>query len=320
MRELKNKITAPQLFCLVFCYMLAGLRLHGAKSLAATLFVCLFCACVCVVCAAAHESCGSFAGLCRAALGKFGYALQALGAVLLSLPLLATLAELSRGAANFYESASPAVFLLALVSLMLLAAAKGFCTLGRFCELCTFPLAFLLPLSLLGGGGETPSLDFTQEDLQACFAAVGAVPVFYSLYLRNASPGEQSDFARASAFRPAPAFCGVLAVFAAGLVHVFLIFTGAGSVLSSFLFWFIALGRLFAFSLAAGDILSLPESGRAMCAKKTAAFAAVCAVVWLISPLFPAAFGTALAACNVVFPCIVFAAEFLGRSYGRAKI
>lgn len=319
MPDLKNKITAPQLFCLVFCYMLAGFRLHGGASVAATLFVCLFCACVCVVCAAAHESCGSFAALCRSVFGTYGYVLRAPCAVVLALPFLASLWELAKGAANFYENGQAFAVLPVLVILCVMAQLRGFSTLGRFAELCVFPLAILLPLSLLGGGGETPSLALGQEDLPACFAAVGAVPVFFSLYLRHAKTDEQSDFARASSFRPAPALCGVLAVFAAGLVHIFLVFTGAGSVLSSFLMWFPALGRLFAFSFSIGDVLALPESGRAVCAKKIAVFAALCAAVWALSVLFPWFFGAALAVCNVVFPCVVFAAVILGQSYGRRK-
>ncbi len=315
MTELKNKITAPQLFCLVFCYMLAGFRLHGGAGVPATFFVCLFCACVCVACAAVCGECGTFSGLCRSALGKFGFLLRALAAVLLALPFLATLSELAKGAANFYENGRAAAVLPVLILLCVLALSRGFCTIGRFAELCAFPLALLLPLSLLGGGGETPVLALTQEDVPACFAAVGAVPVFFSLYVRAASPCEQSEAARVSAFHPSPVLCGVLGVFAAGGVHLFLVSVGAGSVLSSFLVWFVCLGRLFAFSLCAGDVLGLPESGVEACARKSAVFATVCAAVWLASARFPAFFGAALAVGNVALPCAVFAAQTLGRAY-----
>ncbi len=315
MADLKNKITAPQLFCLVFCYMLAGFRLHGGTGVPATLFVCLFCACVCVVCAAAGEGCGSFACLCREAFGKCGFLLRALAAVLLALPLLATLSELAKGAASFYENGRTAAVLPALILLCVLALWRGFCTIGRFAELCAFPLALLLPLSLLGGGGEALTLALGQEDVPACFAAVGAVPVFFSLYLRVASPSEQSEPARASGFQPSPVLCGVLGVFAAGGVHLFLACVGAGSVLSSFLIWFICLSRLFAFSLSAGDVLGLPESGGTLCARKSALFAAVCAAMWLTSAHFPTFFGAALATCNVALPCAVFAAAMLRKSF-----
>ncbi len=315
MAELKNKITAPQLFCLVFCYMLAGFRLHGGASVPATLFVCLFCACVCVVCAAASENCASFEELCRSAFGRCGFALRAFAAVLLALPFLASLSELAKGAANFYENGNPVAVIPVLVLLCILALSRGFCAAGRYAELCVFPLALLLPLSLLGGGGEVPRFVFAQEDVPACFAVVGAVPVFFSLYLRAVKADERSDFARASGFQPGFVLCGVLGVLAAGAVHLFLVSTGAGSVLSSFLIWFLCLGRLFAFSLSVGDVFALAESRADVCAKKCAVFAAVCAVIWVISALLPYFFGAALAVGNVVFPCAVFAAAMLCRAY-----
>ena len=320
MENVKNKISAPQLFCLVFCYVLAGLRLHGAKSIAATLFVCLFCVCVCVVCAAVCENFGSFSALSCAVMGKAGFVFRASGVLLLALPLIATLYEMARGAANFYENGHVGAFLPSLILLAVFAAAKGFCALGRFGELCVFPLAFLLPLSLLGGGGHGVSLAFGQEDVAACFAAFGGAPVFFSLYLRCAGQSEQSEFAAASSFSPEPVACGVSAVLAAGLVHIFLLFTGAGSVLSSFLFWFIALGRLFAFSLSVGDVLSLPESGRADASKRLAAFAAACTAVWILSARFASVCGAALAVLNVLFPCAVFAVCFLRQSYGKMRV
>ncbi len=315
MTDLKNKITASQLFCLVFCYMLAGFRLHGGASVPATLFVCLFCACVCVVCAAVCEGCGSFAVLCRAAFGKCGFLLRGIGLCLLALPFLATLSELAEGAGNFYENGRAAAILPVLLALCVLALSRGFCVVGRFAELCAFPLVLLLPLSLLGGGGETPVLALAQEDVPACFAAVGAVPVFFSLYLRAASPCEQSEASRASAFHPSPMLCGVLGVFAAGVVHMLLVSAGAGSVLSSLFVWFICLSRLFAFSLSAGDVLGFPESEKADCARKSAVFAAVCAAVWLASARFPTFFGAALAVGNVALPCAVFAAQTLRHAY-----
>ena len=136
MREMENKITAPQLFCLVFCCVFSGIRLYCGESFVAVLFVCLFCAVVCVVSAAVSESCGSFYELCRAAFGKCGFILRAFCVFLLALPLSAALSELARGAAAFYENGSVGAVLTAAIFLCVFAAAKGICTLGRFCELC----------------------------------------------------------------------------------------------------------------------------------------------------------------------------------------
>ena len=124
MREMENRITAPQLFCLVFCCVFSGLRLYCGESFAAVLFVCLFCAVVCVVSAAVSESCGSFYELCRAAFGKCGFILRAFCVFLLALPLLAALSELAHGAAGFYEKGSVGAVLSAAVFLCVFAAAK----------------------------------------------------------------------------------------------------------------------------------------------------------------------------------------------------
>ena len=320
MEETRNKITAPQLFCLVFCYVFAGLRFYCGKKLASVLFVCLFSACVCVVSAVARGRFCLFSSLCRTAFGGFGAVVRAFAVILLALPLSAALDSLARGVSSFYENDCVGAVLTAAVFLCVFAASKGICTLGRFCELCVLPLALVLPLSLLGGGGGEVDVAFGTEEIDACFAAFGGAPVFFSLYLRCAKREEQSDFARASAFSPQPAACGVLGVLAAGAVHIFLIFTGAESVLSSFLLWFPALGRIFAFVLSVCDVLSLPECEKTERAKKTAVFAAASAAVWLVSSHVANGVGTALAVCNVVFPCAVFAVCFLRQSYGKMRV
>jgi hypothetical protein len=315
MEETRNKITAPQLFCLVFCCVFPGLRLYCGESFAAVLFVCLFCAVVCVVSAAASDGYGSFSTLCRTAFGGFGAVVRAFAVILLALPLSAALDSLARGVSSFYEKDCVGAVLTAAVFLCVFAASKGICTLGRFCELCVFSLALVLPLSLLGGGGGEVDVAFGTEEIDACFAAFGGAPVFFSLYLRCAKREEQSDFARASAFSPQPAACGVLGVLAAGAVHIFLIFTGAESILSSFLLWFAALGRIFAFVLSVCDVLSLPECEKTERVKKTAIFFAVYAAVWLVSARLPEKFGLLLAVCNVVFSCAVFVAIMMKKSF-----
>ena len=183
--------------------------------------------------------------------------------MLVSLPFAKDVVSFAKSADKFYDGGNAFLIIGALAFLCVYASAKGICVSARFSELCVFPLICVLPLSLLGGGKGGFDTAFSESLLFESFFIMGAVPVFFSLFLRNTDRAQMSDFARSSSFHPPAVLCGISAVVLAALAHIFLRLNGAESVLSSFFLSFFSLARLLVFSASALDILGIPESADA---------------------------------------------------------
>ena len=286
MSENKFLVSAPQVFCSVFFYLLSGMMLFCGGSLPAALFSALFCALLCAVHASLCGESSSFR-LYNTVFGKCGTVFRYIAAFFASLPFCRTLLALSASAAVFHSGISSRALAPALAILCLFAVAKGFTRAARFCELCVFPLILAVLLSLLGGEGSGLSFNLGADTVFSAFEIIGAAPIFLSLYLRSATAqnGKISVYAENSTFRPSPLSAGVFASLSAPCVYAYFCLTGVGNILFSFLAWFFALARLSVFTLTLAELLAFPEKGKGA---QSAFVALAFSSFWLIfANLFP---------------------------------
>ena len=305
MPERKFCLSSPQLFCLLFFHLLSGMMLFCGGELFPALFAALFAACVCV---AASAVCGGFcssAELFGAAFGKLGAPLRYTAAFFASLPLARTLLAFSAEISSFYGEQNAAAFAPVLALFACLALSRGFHRASRFAELCVFALVGALLLALFGGG-DGVKLDFSESALFSALEAVGASPLFFSLYLRHASRESEkmSDFAKNSAFHPSPLASGLCAVLSSLAVYAFFCFAAQESILFSLLSWFFALSRILLLSLCLADLTAYPEKSEG--AKRAFVSSLFCAFWLIFGAIFPNTTAVSGVFAAVLFPCIVF--------------
>ena len=259
MNEKIFSLSAYQLFCLLFFYLLSGMMLFCGGSLFAALFASFFTACLCFVANAISRRRFSSASLYGELFGSLGTPIRLVCAFIAFLSLLRAIFAVSSEISAFYGSEKalvPAPFLL---FLCIFAVWNGFSRASRFSELCVFALALACLLALFGGG-EGLHLGFAEAELFSAFDVIGAPAIILSAYLRCVTPesGKMSSFAKNSAFHPSPLTSGVFASLAAPAVYSFFCFAGQ-NVLFSLLSWFIFLSRPFLISIGISDLISCPQ-------------------------------------------------------------
>jgi hypothetical protein len=307
-------ISTPQLFWLIFAYVLGGLMLHCGGDFASALFACLFSVCLCVIASALCLGRGSFSESMERFPAGVASAVRWVCAFFLGIPISASLISFSGRAAAYYESASPYAVLALLAVICVFTVRNGFSAAARFAETLALPLAILLMLSLLGGRGDGMSLDFATDELFGGGLVIGSAAVFFSLYLRCTAEGSpnMSRFAKNSAFHPSPLACGIVGVLSATAVYFWLCFAGASGILASFFSWFLCVGRLFTLCISACDILSLPEAvGISQKTRRVTALLAICFVQAAFYGTYSSVFGAAAMIGNVLIPCAAWAFSFV---------
>jgi len=317
MSERKFLVSASQLFCFVFFYLLSGMMLFCGGSFIAAVFASLFCVCLCIVASAVCRAERSSLLFYSVIFGKFGALFRLFAAFFSAYPFVRTLFAISDNVSVFHSVQNKALFAPLLALLCVLSAAKCFSRAARFAEVCVFPLFAALVLSLLGGGGDGISFGFTDKALFSGFDVIGAVPVFFSLYMRNVSEESEkmSDFAKNSLFHPSPLGTGLFAILLSLAVYVYFCFAGWGNILLSFLSWFFALVRLSLFALTFSELLAYPEEGNG--AKCTFMLCLFCSFWAIFGTFYPNAAKIAGIFAAVIFPCAVFALTIV--SHGRTE-
>lgn len=286
MTERKFLVSAPQVFCFVFFYLLSGMMLFCKSSFLSALFAAIFSALLCAVCSSVCGKSTSSLQFYNDIFGKCGAFFRYITAFFTALPFCRTLLAFSRSAAEFHGGASARILAPMVALLCLFSVANGFVRAARFCELCVFPLILAMLLSMLGGGAEL-SFSLNESSVFSAFEVVGSAAAFFSLYLRTvtAKSEKMSPYAKNSSFHPSPLSSGVLAAAASLGIYCYFCLTGTGNILFSLLAWFFALGRLSLFALALSDLIAFPENGRGA---QSAFTAAVFCAFWLIfADLFP---------------------------------
>lgn len=319
MMEKKFSVSAPQVFCLVFFYLLSGMMLFCGGSFTSALFAALFCACLCTVAASFCRNSFSSLGFYGAVFGKFGAVFRYIAAFCATLSLVRTLGAFSGEASRFYGGGDTRFFAPVAVLLCVLAVAKGFVRAARLAETCAFPFLLALLLSLLGGGGEGLSFSFGEDVLFSGFDVIGAAPAFFTLYLRNVTvkSGEMSDFAKNSSFQPSALASGLFAVVAALGAYAFFSYAAADNIMLSLFAWFFTLSRLSFLSMTMADLLAFPENGNGV---KTVFLTVTFCSFWLIFASFlPNAAKIAGVFAAVLFPCTVFVL-YAVKNFGSANI
>lgn len=308
-------VSAVQLFCLVFVFTFSGLFLHAGNSLIGIVFSCVF---ISVISIAAGTVCGGFGSsekFYAFAFGKAGAFLRAVSLVFLAFSAVKSLWAFSSGAMSLYKGGSAAVIFTVCTAVSVFAVCRDFTGAARFAELCAFPLAGILLLSPLSGGGEGFSFSLSQGELFGAFDAIGCAGVIFSLYARVLTPsdGQMSDFARSGSFHPSPTVCGALAPMLAGAVYIFVKLFGAEkNILVMMLVWFFALARFFAFAISASDLLCLPECAGGRKGKRALAFAALfAAAIFALQALPEVVSADAGVLYNAAFPLAAFAGAAL---------
>jgi hypothetical protein len=259
MNEKSFHLSAYQLLCLLFFYLLSGMMLFCGGALFSALFASFFTACLCFVANALSRGRFSSASLYGALFGRLGMPMRLVCALIAFLSLLRAIFAVSAEIYAFHGAENalvPAPFLL---FLCIFAVRNGFVRAARFSELCVFALALACPLALFGGG-EGVHLSFAKAELFSAFDVIGAPAVILSAYLRCVTPesGKMSPFAKNSTFHLPPLAAGVFASVAAPTVYSFFCFAGQ-NVLFSLLSWFLFLSRLFLISIGISDLISYPE-------------------------------------------------------------
>jgi hypothetical protein len=314
MPEKNFYVSASQVFCLVFFYLLSGMMLFCGGEFFPALFASLFSVCLCAV---AFPLCKSFCSSSEffvAVFGKLGSPLRYIAAFFAALPLARTLFAFSAEIFGFYGAQQAQKFAPFLALFAVFAVARGFQRAARFAEVAVFALVGAILLALFGGG-EGVRFNFGESALFAGFETVGASPVIFSLCLRSVSAESEkaSVFAKNSSFRPSPFFAGVCAALASLAVYAFFCFAGRENILFSLLFWFFAFTRLLLFSLCVADLTAYPEKGEG--AKRAFAAALFCAFWLIFGAFYPRLTSAAGIFAAVLFPCIVFAASVKAKAF-----
>lgn len=259
MNEKIFSLSAYQLFCLLFFYLLSGMMLFCDGAIFAALFASLFTALLCFVADSLSHDRFSSASLYSGLFRGLGAPMRIFCAFIAFLSLLRAIFAVSAEISAFYNAENtlvPAPFLL---FLCIFAVWNGFSRAARFSELCIFALALACLLALFGGG-KGFHLGFAKAELFSAFDVIGAPAVILSAYLRCVTPesGKMSAFAKSSNFHPSPLAAGVFASISALAVYSFFCFAGQ-NVLFSLFSWFLFLSRLLLISIGIADLIAYPE-------------------------------------------------------------
>ncbi len=310
MKETNYRISAFQLFFLVFAYVFSGLFLYAKASLTVTVLSCTFAAAICVVAGYLCRGFSSSAQFYGAVFGRFSAFVRLLSLIFIAFSGVRALYAFSRGICVYYKGASVAAVFLICAFLAVFAVFRSFSGAARFAELGAFVVAAILLLSFLGGGGDVYFF-FSADEVLSSFDAFGSSAVILSLYLRviTKDDAEMSDFARNAGTHPSPVLCGVFGALFAGALYLFICVRGGMSNILLLLFaWLLCITGFFALALCASDVLGIPECEKENALRRAMFFALICAVRLLSDGLFPEYLRTeASAVYNVILPCALFA-------------
>ena len=165
-------------------------------------------------------------------------------------------------------------------------------------------------MALCGGKFD---FSFDTSAVMSSFDCIGNVAVIFSLYLSCITKKDEnmSEFMRNGSFHPSPLASGIIAVFSAGILYIFvnLMAMSGENLLISFFSWFLSVTRIFAFSLCICDLCGIPQrisSGE----KRKGVF--LTAVLFIFSILVYGYVPSGIileseTVFDLIFPCAVFA-------------
>lgn len=312
MDERKYSISSVQLFFILFSYVFSGLFIYSDGVFFPVILTCIFLASMCVVARLITNGFDSSKEFFSSVFGKTAPVLRIICAVFVSFSLIGTLFEFSNDVSLVYGGNISVVFIV-VTGIAVFSVWNGFYRAARFSELCLFSVLSILLVSLFSGGGGKFDFSFDTSTVMSSFDCIGNVAVIFSLYLSCITEKDEkmSDFMRNGEFHPSPVASGIIAVFSAGLLYIFvnLMAMSGENILISFFSWFLSVTRIFAFSLCICDLCGIPQMISSGEKRKGVFFAAVLFIFSvLVYGYVPG--GIILESETVfdlIFPCAVFA-------------
>lgn len=310
MNKTRYRISAFQLFFLVFAYVFSGLFLFAKGSLTATAISCLFAAALCVVAGCLCRGFSSSVDFYGAVFGRFSDIVRFLSLVFIAFGGVRAIYAFSLEICAYYKNANAAAVFFVCVFLAVFAVLRSFSGASRFAELCVFAVAAIFLLCLLGRGGNV-YFSFSAQEVLSSFDAFGSSAVIFSLYLRviTEDEAEMSDFARNAGVHPSPVLCGVFGALFAGLLYIFVCIRGGMSNILLLLFaWLLCMAGFFAGAVCVSDVLGIPECEKGKALRRAMLFAIIGTASVLLKGAVPEYLrAEASAFYNVIFPCVLFA-------------
>lgn len=312
MDERKYSISSVQLFFILFSYVFSGLFIYSDGVFFPVILTCIFLASMCVVARLITNGFDSSKEFFSSVFGKTAPVLRIICAVFVSFSLIGTLFEFSNDISLVYGGNISVVFIV-VSGIAVFSVWNGFYRAARFSELCLFSVLSILLVSLFSGGGGKFDFSFDTSAVMSSFDCIGNVAVIFSLYLSCITEKDEnmSEFMRNGSFHPSPLASGIIAVFSAGILYIFvnLMAMSGENLLISFFSLFLSVTRIFAFSLCICDLFGIPQMASSGEKRKGVFFAAVLFIFSvLVYGYVPG--GIILESETVfdlIFPCAVFA-------------
>ena len=312
MDERKYSISSVQLFFILFSYVFSGLFIYSDGVFFPVILTCIFLASMCVVARLITNGFDSSKEFFSSVFGKTAPALRIICAVFVSFSLIGTLFEFSNDVSLVYGGNISVVFIV-VAGIAVFSVWNGFYRAARFSELCLFSVLSILLVSLFSGGGGKFDFSFDTNAVMSSFHCMGNVAVIFSLYLSCITEKDEimSEFMRNGSFHPSPLASGIIAVFSAGILYIFvnLMAMSGENLLISFFSWFLSVTRIFAFSICICDLCGIPQRKAPEEKRKGVFFAAVLFIFSiLVYGYVPS--GIILESESVfdlIFPCALFA-------------